>query len=282
MRVTNPETWPQRPLIMGIVNVTPDSFSDGGNYATWPKAVSHALQLIAEGADILDIGGESTRPGASPVPVDVEIERTARVIEALKGETHVPLSIDTRKPEVAEEALARGASILNDVTGFSDGRMAELAVDHGAVACVMHMKGDPRTMQDNPHYDDVRTEVRDWLALRASRLEGKGLPRRMIWLDPGIGFGKTTEHNLDLIAGLDSLAALGYPVLVGASRKRFIGEISGDPVDERLAGSLVAVREAMKLPRRIVRVHDVAQTRQFILVQQAVRIHRAARLRGQA
>ena len=133
MRITNPETWPQRPLIMGIVNVTPDSFSDGGHYATWPKAVSHALQLVAEGADILDIGGESTRPGAKPVPVDLEIERTARVVEALKGETHVPLSIDTRKPEVAEEALARGASIVNDVTGFGDGRMAELVVDHGAV-----------------------------------------------------------------------------------------------------------------------------------------------------
>ena len=282
MRITNPDTWPQRPLIMGIVNVTPDSFSDGGNHSTWPRAVSHALDLVRQGADVLDIGGESTRPGSQPVPADLEIERTSRVIEALHGETDTPLSIDTSKPEVAEEALGRGATVLNDVTGFADGRMVELAVDHGAVACVMHMKGKPRTMQLDPHYDDVRDEVRTWLAGRAARLEGKGLPKRMIWVDPGIGFGKTTEHNLDLIAGLDSLASLGYPVLVGASRKRFIGDISGDPVHERLAGSLAAVHESMKLPKRIVRVHDVAQTRQFILVEQAVRIHRAARLRGRA
>jgi len=181
---------------------------------------------------------------------------------------------------VAEEALGRGASILNDVTGFADTRMGELVVDHGAVACVMHMQGDPRTMQQAPHYDDVRMEVRGFLQKRARWLEERGLPSAHIWLDPGIGFGKTLEHNLELIAGLDSLAALGYPVVVGASRKRFIGDISGDPVEERLGGSLAAVNEAMHLPRRIVRVHDVAQTRQFILVQQRLRIHRAARRRA--
>ncbi len=282
LQLTDPRTWPQRPLIMGIVNVTPDSFSDGGRLGHWSKAVSHALGLVADGADILDIGGESTRPGAEPVSAQEEIDRTARVLEALKGETPTPLSIDTRKSVVAEEALARGATILNDVSGFVDSAMAELAVDNGAIACVMHMKGDPRTMQKAPHYTDVRLEVRGYLHARAQSLELLGLPPENIWLDPGIGFGKTTEHNLELIAGLDSLAALGYPVLVGASRKRFIGEISGDPVHERLAGSLAVVNEAMGLPRRIVRVHDVAQTRQFILVQQRLRIHRAARLRARS
>ncbi|RKZ12906.1 dihydropteroate synthase, partial [bacterium] len=257
-------------------------FSDGGRLNSWPRAVSWALELVRQGADILDIGGESTRPGAKPVSVQQEIDRTARVIEALRGETDTPLSIDTHKPEVAEEALGRGAVILNDVTGFSDGRMAELAVDNAAIACVMHMKGEPQTMQVSPHYDDVRTEVRGYLHARAQSLQERGLPAQQIWLDPGIGFGKTTEHNLELIAGLDSLAALGYPVLVGASRKHFIGQISGDPVEERLAGSLAVVNEAMKLPRRIVRVHDVAQTRQFILVQQRLRIHRAARLRARS
>ena len=282
MQITNPTSWPDRPLIMGIVNVTPDSFSDGGRHSTWPKAVSHALELVRQGADILDIGGESTRPGAAPVEVQQEIDRTAPVIEVLRGEVDIPLSIDTRKPEVAEEALARGAAILNDVSGFGDSRMIELAEDYGAITSIMHMQGDPPTMQANPHYHDVRMEVRDWLADRAARIEARGILRRMIWVDPGIGFGKSTEHNLELIAGLDSLARLGYPVLVGASRKRFIGEISGDPVDERLAGSLAAIHGTLDLPRRIVRVHDVAQTRQYILVQQRLRMHRAARLRGTA
>jgi dihydropteroate synthase len=282
MQITNPTSWPGRPLIMGIVNVTPDSFSDGGRHATWPRAVSHALELVRQGADILDIGGESTRPGAAPVELQQEIDRTAPVIEALHGEVDIPLSIDTRKPGVAEEALARGAVILNDVSGFGDSRMIELVEDYGAIASIMHMQGDPQTMQANPHYHDVRMEIRDWLADRAARLEARGILRRMIWIDPGIGFGKSTEHNVELIAGLDSLARLGYPVLVGASRKRFIGDISGDPVDERLAGSLAAIHGTLDLPKCIVRVHDVAQTRQYILVQQRLRMHRAARLRGLA
>lgn len=273
-------SWPQRPLIMGIVNCTPDSFSDGGRLSSWPKAVSYALDLITQGADILDIGGESTRPGATPVTVEEELRRTIPVIRALAGEVDTPLSIDTCKPEVAEEALAAGATIVNDVTGFTDGRMIELALDNEAICCVMHMKGTPQTMQSSPHYDDVRAEVRSFLNHRTQTLEIKGIQKTHIWIDPGIGFGKTVDHNLDLIAGLDSLASLGYPVLVGASRKGFIGQISGDAVHERLAGSLAVVHEAMKLPRRIVRVHDVAQTRQYILVQQRVRIHRAAKLRG--
>lgn len=277
---TRPSTWPQRPLIMGIVNCTPDSFSDGGRLSSWPKAVSYALDLITQGADILDIGGESTRPGAEPVPVEEELRRVIPVIRALAGEVDLPLSVDTYKPEVAEEALAAGATIVNDVTGFTDSRMIELALDHDAVCCVMHMRGTPRTMQKDPQYDDVRAEVRSFLNQRTQTLELKGVRADHIWVDPGIGFGKTTDHNLDLIAGLDSLASLGYPVLVGASRKGFIGNISGDPVHERLAGSLAVVHEAMRLPRRIVRVHDVAQTRQYILVQQRIRIHRAAKLRG--
>jgi dihydropteroate synthase len=278
--LTRPETWPQRPLIMGIVNVTPDSFSDGGHFARWDRAVDHGLRLAREGADVLDIGGESTRPGAAPVSAEEELERTARVVEALVGELDIPISIDTRKPAVAEEALGLGARILNDVSGFGDSRMIELAVDHDAVACVMHMRGDPQTMQDAPAYDDVVVEVRSFLEGRAERLHRRGLDRDQIWIDPGIGFGKTVDHNLDLIASLDAFAALGYPVLVGASRKRFIGEISGDPVRERLAGSLAACEWALGLPRRIVRVHDVAQTRQYILVQQRLRIHHAARQRG--
>jgi dihydropteroate synthase len=273
-------TWPQRPLIMGIVNVTPNSFSDGGHHLRWEKGVELGLRLVAEGADILDIGGESTRPGAKPVTVQEELDRTSRVIEALSGEVQQPLSIDTRKPEVAEEALALGAVIINDVTGFTDSRMIELAVDQEAIACVMHMQGEPQSMQETPHYYNVLAEVRAFLADQAFVLKQRGLPHNRIWIDPGIGFGKSVDHNLDLIAGLDSLSTLGYPVVVGASRKRFIGEISGDPVGERLAGSLAAVEWAMKLPRRVVRAHDVAATRQYILVQRQLRIHRAARLRG--
>lgn len=279
--LVQPSTWPQRPLIMGIVNVTPDSFWDGGYHLRWEKAVEHGLRLVAEGADILDIGGESTRPGAEPVTVQEELERTARVIEALAGEVQQPLSIDTRKPEVAEEALALGAVIINDVTGFRDSRMIELAVDHEAIACVMHMQGEPQTMQATPQYHDVLAQVRAFLADQAFQLHKRGLARERIWIDPGIGFGKSVDHNLDLIAGLDALSTLGYPVVVGASRKRFIGEISGDPVGERLAGSLAAVEWAMKLPRRVVRAHDVAATRQYILVQRQLRIHRAARFRGE-
>ena len=261
MRITDPDTWPQRPLIMGIVNVTPDSFSDGGRHRTWPRAVSHALELVRQGADILDIGGESTRPGATPVSIQEETDRTARVIEALKGETQVPLSIDTRKPEVAEEALARGASVVNDVSGFADTRMIELAEDYGAVACIMHMLGDPRTMQAAPHYDDVRTEVRDWLAGRAAWVESRGLPRRMIWIDPGIGFGKTTEHNLALLRALPALAECGCPLLIGASRKSFIGELTGKkaPIDRR-AGSLGAAAWVVASGAHILRVHDVIDT----------------------
>jgi len=279
--LVRPRTWPQRPLIMGIVNVTPDSFSDGGHHLRWERAVDHGLRLVAEGADILDIGGESTRPGAKPVTVQEELDRTARVIEALAGEIQRPISIDTRKPEVAEEALARGAVIINDVTGFTDSRMVELAVDREAIACVMHMQGDPQSMQAVAHYYDVLGEVRAFLADRATVLRQRGLARERIWIDPGIGFGKSVNDNLDLIAGLDALSTLGYPVVVGASRKSFIGEISGDPVGERLAGSLAAVEWAMRLPRRIVRAHDVAATRQYILVQRQLRIHRAARRRGE-
>ena len=275
----DPTTWPDRPLVMGIVNVTPDSFSDGGHFARWDKAVAHGLELVAEGADVLDVGGESTRPGAEPVPVQEELDRVLPVIRALAGETDVSLSVDTRKPEVAAAALEAGAQLVNDVGGLRAEDMATTVARHGAGVCVMHMQGEPGTMQDAPRYEDVVEEVRTFLDERVHRALDAGIDPTRIWIDPGIGFGKKLVHNLALLAGLDRLASLGYPVLVGASRKRFIGDISGDPVDERLGGSLAAIAPALRLPRSIVRVHDVAATRQFLLVSRRLAKARAGRVR---
>jgi dihydropteroate synthase len=271
MNLHDPSTWPDRPLVMGIVNVTPDSFSDGGSFFRWEKAVEHGLRLVAEGADLLDIGGESTRPGAATISVEEELRRVLPVVRALAGEVEVPLSIDTRKVEVAAPALESGAVLLNDVGGLRDRKLLETAVRHGAAVCAMHMLGEPGTMQEDPRYDDVLGEVTGFLSQRARAARTAGVEAKKIWLDPGIGFGKTLEHNLALLRGLDRIGALGYPVLVGVSRKRFLGEISGAAVHERLPGSLAALEAVLDLPRAIVRVHDVAATRQVLAVRHALR-----------
>jgi dihydropteroate synthase len=257
---------------MGIVNVTPDSFSDGGAFFDPARAVEHALQLARDGAAILDIGGESTRPGAGPVPVDEELERVIPVIRALANETAAILSIDTRKPEVAEVAIAAGAQVWNDVSAltFSE-RSLETAARLDCRLVLMHAQGEPKTMQAAPHYDDVVAEVCDFLIERASAAEAAGVARDRIFIDPGIGFGKTVDHNLALLAGLDRFVATAYPVLLGASRKRFIAAVDRDgAATMRVGGSLAAALAGAAAGVRIVRVHDVAETRQALSVAAAI------------
>jgi dihydropteroate synthase len=252
----------RRTLVMGILNVTPDSFSDGGSCADADEAAEHALAMAAEGADIIDIGGESTRPGAEPVPEAEEIGRTVPVIERIRAHSDIPISIDTMKAGVARRAMEAGADIINDVSAFTaDDRMAGTAAETGAGAVLMHMKGSPRTMQNNPLYADVVSEVRDYLQARITSATAHGVSRERLIIDPGIGFGKTTEHNLALLRGLPQLAECGVPLLVGASRKRFIGQLTGkeNPRD-RLAGSLGAAAWAAMQGAHILRVHDVIQT----------------------
>lgn len=261
------------PRVMGIVNVTPDSFSDGGRLGSVAAAVDHALSLVAQGADILDIGGESTRPGAEPVERAEEIERVVPVIQGVRARWAGPISIDTLKPAVARAAVAAGATIWNDVSGLTgaDDSLAT-AADLGRTVCIMHMQGQPRTMQADPRYDDVAAEVFGWLAARAEAAMAAGVARDAIWLDPGIGFGKTAAHNLTLTARLDELAALGFPVLYGASRKRTIQAVdptADDPMD-RIGGSLALALEAARRGAAIIRVHDVRQTVQALKLQAAV------------
>ena len=261
-----------RPLVMGVVNVTPDSFSDGGRLASLEAALAHALALDADGADILDIGGESTRPGAEPVSVAEEIERTLPLLNALRPRTTRRLSIDTCKPEVAEAAVRAGADIWNDVTALGTPGAADLAAELGCGVVLMHMQGEPRTMQAAPHYDDVLAEVCAFLEARAEAALSAGVARERIWLDPGIGFGKTLEHNLALLSGLPALVALGFPVLLGASRKRFIAAL--DPLatdaDDRLGGSLAAALHGARSGVAAVRVHDVRETVQALAIQAAI------------
>ena len=261
------------PRVMGIVNVTPDSFSDGGRLGSIEAAVAHGLRLVDQGADILDIGGESTRPGAAPVPGADEIARVLPVIEGLRARWAGPISIDTMKPEVARAAVAAGATMWNDVTALSfSPDAAAVAADLGCDLVLMHMRGEPRTMQADPRYDDVVAEVTAWLAARAEAALAAGVARDRIWLDPGIGFGKTVEHNLALTARLDDIAALGFPVLYGASRKRTIQSIdptAADPAD-RLGGSLALALAAARNGAAIIRVHDVRETVQALAVQTAV------------
>lgn len=262
-----------RPRVMGIVNTTPDSFSDGGRHADVEAAVAHGLKLIEQDADILDIGGESTRPGAEPVGIDEEIARTAPVIAALRARWPGPISIDTLKAEVAAAAVEAGATMWNDVSALT-GSPDSLAVAArlGCDVVLMHMQGQPRTMQDAPVYDDVRAEVTAYLLARAEAAMAAGVARERIWLDPGIGFGKTVQHNLTLIAGLDRLAHTGFPVLFGASRKRMI--LGLDPTaqqpSDRLGGSLALALEAARRGADIIRVHDVRETVQALKVQAAV------------
>jgi dihydropteroate synthase len=255
--------------IMGIVNVTPDSFSDGGEFLDPDRAVEHGRELAAEGAAILDIGGESTRPGAAAVGVEEELRRVLPVIEGLTGEG-VLLSIDTSKAAVAAAAIDAGATIVNDVTALADPEMAPLCADRGCRLVLMHMQGTPRTMQEHPSYGDVVDDVRAFLAGRLRVAVDAGVDERRIWLDPGIGFGKTVAHNLELIRRLGELSELGRPVVLGASRKSFLGKITGREVDQRLGGSIACDVLGMLAGAEVLRVHDVAPTRDAVLVATAV------------
>jgi dihydropteroate synthase len=248
------------PVVMGVVNVTPDSFSDGGRYLESGAAVAHAKQLAAEGAAIIDVGGESTRPGAEPVALEEELRRVIPVIERIAGSVDVPVSVDTRKAAVMERAIAAGATMVNDVTALtSPGAIEAVAGAHVAV-CLMHMQGDPRTMQNEPRYADVVGEVRGFLRERVAACVDAGIARSRLVVDPGFGFGKTLTHNLELLRGLDVIAEEGVPVMAGLSRKRMIGALTGRTDDERMAGSVaLAVIAAMK-GARIVRAHDVRET----------------------
>lgn len=263
-----------RTRVMGIVNATPDSFSDGGRYLDPAAALAHARRLIAEGADILDLGAESTRPGSDPVAAADEVARLIPLIEAIRAESDIAISVDTMKPEVARAAVAAGAGIWNDVAalGYTPDA-AEVAAELGCEVILMHMQGEPRTMQREPQYEDVVSEVADFLMARAEAAMAAGVAREKIWLDPGIGFGKhLVRHNLPLLANLDRIAALGFPVLLGASRKSFIGALSGGAApDRRLGGSIAAALAGADAGVSAVRVHDVAETIQALDVWAAIR-----------
>ncbi|HEY9254023.1 MAG TPA: dihydropteroate synthase [Stenotrophomonas sp.] len=260
-----------RPRVMGIVNVTPDSFSDGGAHASTEAAVAHGLALVEQGADLLDIGGESTRPGAEPVPLETELARVLPVIEQLHARTEVPISIDTFKPEVMRAAVAAGAGMINDVYALRMPGALPAAAELGVPVVLMHMLGEPRSMQDAPHYDDVVGEVHRFLAERIFAAEMAGIDKKRLIVDPGFGFGKTAAHNLQLLAALSRLGELGLPVLAGLSRKRSIGEWTGrEPTAERVAGSLAAHLIAVQRGALLVRVHDVAPTVDALRVWAAV------------
>lgn len=262
--------WLDRPLVMGILNVTPDSFSDGGLYSDTRAAIDRAREMLGAGADFVDVGGESTRPGSAETDLDEEIRRTLPVVEPLSREA-VCVSIDTRHHEVAAAACSAGASIINDVSGFRDPAMVAVAAGSDAGLIAMHMLGEPGTMQDAPHYDDVVSEVSAFLLERAHHLESAGVARERIAIDPGIGFGKTTEHNLELLHRLPEIAALGYPVVIGASRKRFIGALTGQDVPaERIEGSIAAAVWAATHGASVVRVHDVLETVRALKVASAI------------
>jgi dihydropteroate synthase len=262
--------------IMGVVNVTPDSFSDGGQLADADAAIAHGLRLADEGAAILDIGGESTRPGSEPIPADEELRRVMPVIEALVGRTDAVISIDTRKARVMREAAAAGARLVNDVSALShDPDALETVADLGLPVVLMHTLGDPKTMQENPRYDDVLTDVYAYLDARIAAAETAGIPRSRLVVDPGIGFGKTLRHNLELMAGLALFHGLGVPILLGASRKRWIGTLTDEPVAAgRVIGSVAAAIAGAGLGAQIVRVHDVRATLQALAVATAARIGR--------
>ena len=260
-----------RPRVMGIVNVTPDSFSDGGAHATVEAAVAHALRLAEEGADVLDIGGESTRPGAAEVPVDEELKRVIPVIERLAQATSLPISIDTSKPEVMRAAVAAGAGMINDVYALRREGALDAAASLRVPVVLMHMQGEPRAMQESPDYEDVVADVHRFLAERIFSAEMAGIDRKRIVVDPGFGFGKTSAHNLALLARFERFADLGVPVLAGLSRKRTIGELTGrDAPAERVHGSVAAHLVAVQRGATLVRVHDVAATVDALKVWNAV------------
>jgi dihydropteroate synthase len=258
------------PKLMGVVNVTPDSFSDGGMFLEPEAAVAHGEQLVRDGAEILDVGGESTRPGAAEVPAEAEIERTRPVVSDLAGLGHA-VSIDTSKLAVAEAALDAGARIVNDVTALrGDPEIGPLCAERGAGLVLMHMRGTPRTMQEDPRYDDVVDDVRAFLAERLEAAVGAGVAEERIWLDPGIGFGKTLEHNLELLRRLGELRDLGRPLVVGTSRKSFIGAIETSEAGERIGGTIASSVLAAEAGAEVLRVHDVAEVSQALTVATAI------------
>jgi dihydropteroate synthase len=258
-----------RPLVMGVVNVTPDSFSDGGRHLQRDAALAHARQLIEEGADMLDIGGESTRPGAEPVGVQQELDRVLPVFEGLRG-APVPLSVDTRKPEVMQAAMAAGADMVNDINALREPGALAAVVSSDAAVCLMHMQGNPENMQFEPHYRDVMSEVMTFLRMRIATVQAAGIAQERIVIDPGFGFGKTLAHNIALLRGLGVFTALGVPLLAGLSRKSMLGAITGQPVEQRLAASVAAAMLAVQHGASIVRAHDVRATVDALKVWQAV------------
>lgn len=260
----------ERTLVMGILNVTPDSFSDGGAYSSLDAAVERGVVMAARGADLVDVGGESTRPGSEPVPVDVEIERVVPVVEAL-AEKGVVVSVDTSKAEVARRALGAGAEMINDVTALKDPEMAGVVRDAGGAVMLMHMRGTPATMQADVEYEDVMQSVVDYLYERVEYAVGRGIDPERIMVDPGLGFGKSVEGNLELIQRLGELKALGRPVLVGASRKSFIGKITSSEVGQRLPGTLAATVASVMNGAHAVRVHDVAEAADAVRVADAIK-----------
>jgi dihydropteroate synthase len=260
----------ERPLLMGIVNVTPDSFSDAGHHADAMSAIAHAKKLVAEGADIIDIGGESTRPGALPVSIQEELARILPVMEAMR-DCGAAISVDTCKPEVMQAALDAGADIINDVTGMRHPQAQRVVAAHPRCGvCLMHMQGEPRTMQSNPTYQDVVHEVLIALVAQAQLLERLGVHRARLSLDPGLGFGKTLEHNYQLLHGLAQLVQSGYPIVLGASRKSMIGRVIDKPVDRRLSGSIAAALAGVARGAAVVRVHDVDATHDALKVWQVI------------
>jgi dihydropteroate synthase len=260
-----------RPLVMGIVNVTPDSFSDGGRHLHRDSALAHAHRLIEEGAGILDIGGESTRPGAEPVDVQQELDRVLPVLEGLR-DVPLPLSVDTRKPEVMRAALAAGADMINDINALQEPDALAAVAASDAAVCLMHMQGNPENMQFEPHYRDVMSEVMTFLRTRTAMAQAAGIARERIVVDPGFGFGKTLEHNIVLLRRLDAFAALGFPVMAGLSRKSMLGAITGQPVEQRLAASVTAALLAVQHGASVLRVHDVRATVDALKVYRAVEL----------
>ncbi len=267
--------FPRRALVMGILNVTPDSFSDGGRYLELSAAVDRARVMVEEGADLVDVGGESTRPGAPEVEESEELRRVLPVVERLASDLEVPVSIDTRKPAVAARAVAAGASVVNDVAaGRDDALLWDLLRESGAGYVVMHMQGEPGTMQAAPHYDDVCRDIGAFFHERTQRLESTGVRREQLILDPGIGFGKTLEHNLELIAHLDRLTVDSRPLLLGVSRKSFLGRLLDAPTDDRLPGGLACTAWAALQGVQVFRTHDVRPTVQLLQTLESIREHR--------
>ena len=259
-----------RPHVMGIVNVTPDSFSDGGRFNATDAAIAHALKLVEEGADILDVGGESTRPNATPVSLQDELDRVIPVISTLAQKINIPISIDTYKPQVMQAAIAAGASMVNDVRALQEHGALEIVADSDVAVCLMHMQGTSQTMQDSPHYENVVSEVKAFLADRLQASIHKGIGAERILLDPGFGFGKTRAHNITLIQQLDSFNALGQPLLVGLSRKSILGQVTGNDVDARLYASIAASVIAAMKGASLLRVHDVKETIEALKVVTAI------------